>query len=142
ISPHVVEKDGKLVMTAGAPGGSRISTAVLQVVLNVIDFGMNVQDAVDAPRVHHQWVPEKLSLERGVSPDTVAILKARGYDVDYSAGVVLAQVAAIVNDGGWLQGASDGRCAAGKAAGYQRRRSYETASTVRARVHAPCSRVA
>ena len=92
--------------------------AVLQVILNVIDFGMNVQDAVDAPRVHHQWLPDKLSLERGISPDTVALLKSRGYDVDYSPGVVLAQVAAIVSDGGWLQGGSDGRSAAGKAAGY------------------------
>jgi gamma-glutamyltranspeptidase/glutathione hydrolase len=118
MTPTIVVKDGKLFMTAGAPGGSRISTAVLQVILNVIDFGMNVQDAVDAPRVHHQWLPDKLSLERGISPDTVALLKSRGYDVDYAPGVVLAQVAAIVSDGGWLQGASDGRSAAGKAVGY------------------------
>jgi gamma-glutamyltranspeptidase / glutathione hydrolase len=118
MTPTIVLKDGKLFMTAGAPGGSRISTAVAQVILNVIDFGMNVQDAVDAPRVHHQWQPDKLSLERGISPDTVALLKRRGYDVDYAPGVVLAQVAAIVNDGGWLQGGSDGRSAAGKAAGY------------------------
>jgi gamma-glutamyltranspeptidase/glutathione hydrolase len=118
MTPTIVVKDGKLFMTAGAPGGSRISTAVMQVILNVIDFGMNVQDAVDAPRVHHQWLPDKLSLERGISPDTVALLKARGYDVDYAPGVVLAQVAAIVSDGGWLQGASDGRSAAGKAIGY------------------------
>jgi gamma-glutamyltranspeptidase / glutathione hydrolase len=118
MTPTIVLKDGKLFMTAGAPGGSRISTAVAQVILNVIDFGMNVQDAVDAPRVHHQWQPDTLSLERGISPDTVALLKSRGYDVDYAPGVVLAQVAAIVSDGGWLQGASDGRSAAGKAAGY------------------------
>jgi len=118
MTPTIVLKDGKLFMTAGAPGGSRISTAVAQVILNVIDFGMNAQDAVDAPRVHHQWQPDKLSLERGVSPDTVALLQSRGYDVDYAPGVVLAQVAAIVSDGGWLQGASDGRSAAGKAAGY------------------------
>ena len=118
MTPTIVVKDGKLFMTAGAPGGSRISTAVAQVILNVIDFGMNVQDAVDAPRVHHQWLPDKLYLERGISPDTVALLKARGYDVDYSPGVVLAQVAAILSDGGWLQGGSDGRSAAGKAAGY------------------------
>ena len=118
MTPTIILKDGKLFMTAGAPGGSRISTAVLQVILNVVDFGMNVQDAVDAPRFHHQWQPDKLSLERGISPDTVALLKSRGYDVDYSAGVVLAQVAAIVSDGGWLQGASDGRSIAGKAAGY------------------------
>jgi len=118
MTPTIVVKDGKLFMTAGAPGGSRISTAVLQVILNVLDFGMNVQDAIDAPRVHHQWQPDKLSLERGISPDTVALLKSRGYDVDYAPGVVLAQVAAIVSDGGWLQGGSDGRSAMGKAAGY------------------------
>jgi gamma-glutamyltranspeptidase/glutathione hydrolase len=118
MTPTIVLKDGKLFMTAGAPGGSRISTAVAQVILNVLDFGMNVQDAIDAPRVHHQWQPDKLSLERGISPDTVALLKSRGYDVDYAPGVVLAQVAAIVSDGGWLQGGSDGRSATGKAAGY------------------------
>jgi gamma-glutamyltranspeptidase/glutathione hydrolase len=118
MTPTIVLKDGRLFMTAGAPGGSRISTAVAQVILNVLDFGMNVQDAVDAPRVHHQWQPDKLSLEHGISPDTVALLKSRGYEVDYAPGVVLAQVAAIVSDGGWLQGASDGRSAAGKAAGY------------------------
>ena len=118
MTPTIVEKDGKLFMTAGAPGGSRISTAVLQVILNVLDFGMNVQDAIDAPRVHHQWQPDKLSLERAISPDTVALLKSRGYDVDYAPGVVLAQVAAIMSDGGWLLGGSDGRSAMGKAAGY------------------------
>jgi gamma-glutamyltranspeptidase/glutathione hydrolase len=118
MTPTILVKDGKLFMTVGAPGGSRISTAVLQVILNVVDFGMNIQDAIDAPRVHHQWQPDKLSLERAISPDTVAILKARGYDVDYAPGVVLAQTAAIVSDDGWLQGGSDGRSAAGKAAGY------------------------
>ena len=118
MTPTIILKDGKLFMTAGAPGGSRISTAVLQVILNVVDFGMNVQDAIDFPRFHHQWQPDTLSLERGVSPDTVALLKSRGYEVDYAPGVVLAQVAAIVSDGGWLQGGSDGRSAAGKASGY------------------------
>jgi gamma-glutamyltranspeptidase/glutathione hydrolase len=118
MTPTIILKDGKLFMTVGGPGGSRISTSVMQVILNVIDFGMNVQDAVDAPRVHHQWQPDTLSLEPGISPDTVALLKARGYDVDYAPGAVPSQVAAIVSDGGWLQGGSDGRSAAGKAAGY------------------------
>jgi gamma-glutamyltranspeptidase/glutathione hydrolase len=118
MAPTIILRDGKLFMTAGAPGGSRIPTAVLQVMLNVFDFGMNVQDAVDAPRIHHQWLPDKLSLERTISPDTVALLTGMGYDVDYAPGVVLAQVAAIVIDDGWLQGASDGRSPAGKAAGY------------------------
>jgi gamma-glutamyltranspeptidase/glutathione hydrolase len=118
MTPTMVLKDGTLFMTVGAPGGGRISTAVLQVILNVIDFGMNVQDAIDAPRFHHQWQPDTLSLERGISPDTVALLKSRGYAVDYAPGVVLAQVASIVSDGGWLHGGSDGRSAAGKAAGF------------------------
>ena len=118
MTPTMLLKDGKLFMTIGAPGGSRISTAVMQVILNVVDFGMNIQDAIDAPRVHHQWQPDRLSLERGISPDTVAILKSSGYDVDYAPGVVLAQTAGIVSDGGWLQGGSDGRSAAGKAVGY------------------------
>ena len=86
-------------------------------ILNVVDFGMNAQDAVDAPRFHHQWQPDMLYLEKGFSPDTVALLKQRGYHVDYAPGVVIARVEAIVIDGGWLQGGSDGR-AVGKAAGY------------------------
>lgn len=117
MTPTMVLRDGKLYMVVGAPGGSRILTAVMQVILNVTDFGMNVQDAVDAPRFHHQWKPDKLYLEKGFSPDTVALLQARGHDVDYSAAVVVARVEAIVIDGGWLQGGSDGR-AVGKAAGY------------------------
>ncbi len=115
--PTIVLRDGKLFMLVGAPGGARIMSAVTQVFLNVADFGMNVQDAVDAPRFHHQWEPDKLYMEHGFSPDTVALLKARGHDVDYSPAVVIARVEAIVADGGWLQGASDGR-GAGKAAGY------------------------
>jgi len=117
MTPTIVLRDGKLFMTVGAPGGSRIITAVTEVFLNVADFGMNAQDAVDAPRFHHQWQPDTLYLEKGFSPDTVALLKARGFHVDYAPGVVIARVEAIVIDGGWLQGGSDGR-AVGKAAGY------------------------
>lgn len=117
MTPTILTRDGKFFMAVGAPGGSRIISAVLQVILNVVDFGMNAQDAVDAPRIHHQWQPDKLYLEPGISPDTVALLKSRGYDVDHSPGLVLARVEAIVNSGRWLQGGSDGR-ASGKAAGY------------------------
>jgi len=117
MTPTILARDGNVFMVVGGPGGSRIITAVLQVILNVIDFGMNAQDAVDFPRFHHQWQPDKLYLERGFSPDTVALLKARGHDVDYGAGAVGAIVEAIVNDRGWLQGAADGR-RPGKAAGY------------------------
>ena len=115
--PTIVLRDGKPFLVLGAPGGPRIITAVLQVLLNVIDFGMNIQDAVDAPRFHHQWKPDRLYLENGISPDTVALLKARGHAVEYSSGVVLARVEAILIDAGWLQGATDSRWV-GKAAGY------------------------
>lgn len=117
MTPTILAKDDKFFMAVGAPGGPRIITAVLQVILNVIDFGMNVQDAVDAPRIHHQGDPDKLYAEARISPDTIALLKARGHQVDFGPGVVLARVEAIVSSGGWLQGGSDGR-AAGKAAGY------------------------
>jgi gamma-glutamyltranspeptidase/glutathione hydrolase len=90
---------------------------VLQVFLNVADFGMNIQDAVDAPRFHHQWKPDRLYLEPAISPDTVALLRRRGHQVESSPGVVLARVEAILAEGGWLQGAADGRWV-GKAAGY------------------------
>jgi gamma-glutamyltranspeptidase/glutathione hydrolase len=115
--PTIVLRDGKLFLVVGAPGGSYIPSAVTQVILNAIDFNMNAQDAVDAPRIHHQWLPDKLRCEKGISPDTIALLKARGYDVDFSPSVVLARVEAILADGGWLQGGSDGR-AVGKAVGY------------------------
>jgi gamma-glutamyltranspeptidase/glutathione hydrolase len=105
-------------MVLGAPGGPRIITAVLQVILNVLDFGMNIQDAIDAPRIHHQWQPDQLYLEHGISPDTVALLRAMGHEVDYSPGVVVAQVEAILNDGGWLQGGTDGRVPGKSATGY------------------------
>jgi len=117
MTPTILTRDGKFFMAVGAPGGSRIISAVLQTILNVVDFGMSAQDAVDAPRIHHQWQPDKLYLEPGVSPDTVALLQSRGYDVDHSPGLVLARVEAIISKGGWLEGGSDGR-ASGKAAGY------------------------
>ena len=117
MSPTIVVRDGKPFMVLGAPGGPRITTAVLQVLLNVIDFHMNIQDAVDAPRFHHQWKPDKLYLEPGISPDTVALLQARGHQVEYSPGIVLARISAILSEGGWLQGAADTRWV-GKAAGY------------------------
>jgi gamma-glutamyltranspeptidase/glutathione hydrolase len=117
MTPTIVLREGKPFLVLGAPGGPRITTAVLQVLLNVIDFGMNIQDAVDAPRFHHQWKPDRLYLENGISPDTVALLKARGHAIEYSRGVVLARVEAILIDAGWLEGAADPRWV-GKAAGY------------------------
>jgi gamma-glutamyltranspeptidase / glutathione hydrolase len=119
MTPTIVMRGGKLFMVLGAPGGSRIINGVLQVFLNVADFHMNVQEAVDWPRFHHQWKPDKLYVEKGVSPDTIALLKSMGHDVESSeaTAVVIARVEAILSDNGWLQGGSDGR-GSGKAAGY------------------------
>jgi gamma-glutamyltranspeptidase/glutathione hydrolase len=115
--PTIVLKNGKPFLVLGAPGGSRIITAVLQVMLNVIDFSMNLQDAIDFPRVHHQWKPDRLDIEHGFSPDTIALLTKAGYQVEEAKPEVLARVEGILIDGGWLQGGHDER-GPGKAAGY------------------------
>ncbi len=79
MSPTVVTKDGKTVMVVGTPGGSRIITAVLHTMINVIDYGMDVQEATDAPRFHQQWLPEATNLEvNALSPDTRKILEGWG----------------------------------------------------------------
>jgi gamma-glutamyltranspeptidase/glutathione hydrolase len=114
--PTIVVKNGKPFLVLGAPGGSRIITAVLQVMLNVMDFGMNLQDAIDFPRVHHQWKPDQLEFERGISPDTIALLKKAGYHIEEGKPVVTARVEGILI-GGWLQGGHDER-GTGKATGY------------------------
>ena len=115
--PTIVLKNGKPFLVLGAPGGSRIITAVLQVMLNVIDFGMNLQDAIDFPRIHHQWKPDRLDIERGLSPDTIALLKMAGYHIEETKPAVIARVEGILIDGGWLQGGHDER-GVGKAVGY------------------------
>jgi gamma-glutamyltranspeptidase/glutathione hydrolase len=115
--PTIVLKDGKPYLVLGAPGGSRIITAVMQVMVNVIDFHMNVQEAVDNPRFHHQWKPDRLELEKGFSPDTISILKAKGHKIDDDHPAVIARVEAILIEGGWLQGGQDGR-GSGKVSGY------------------------
>ncbi len=118
MTPTIVARDGKFFLMLGAPGGSRIINGVLQVLLNVVDFHMNAQDAVDWPRFHHQWMPDVLYVEKGISPDTMALLRAMGHDVSpLEAGSGVARVEAILNADGWLQGATDPR-GNGKAEGY------------------------
>jgi len=115
MTPTIVTQDSKLYLVLGTPGGPTIINTVLQVLLNVVDFGMNIQDAVDFPRIHHQWLPDQLVMERGFSPDTIALLKARGHNVKIVGS--MGEVAAIESRDGWLEGAADPRTE-GTAKGY------------------------
>lgn len=81
MSPTIVLKDGKPWLITGSPGGARIITTTLQVLVNSIDFGMNPAEAGSAVRTHHQWLPDELRIERGLSPDTVALLRGMGHKV-------------------------------------------------------------
>ena len=110
MSPTIVTRDGRLVLVTGSPGGRTIINTVLQTILNVVDFGMNVQEAVDAPRIHHQWLPDVTRYERwGLSPDTLALLERRGHTMVETR--VQGAVSAIFYDAGEdvLEGAEDRR---------------------------------
>ena len=110
MTPAILVKDGKTLLVVGSPGGSRIITTVLQVVLNVVDFKMTVQEAVDAPRFHHQWLPDVIRLERqGFPADVVAALEAMGHTTTVDAD--MGDVHAIMIDPvtGLRLGASDPR---------------------------------
>ena len=78
MSPTIVLKDGRVVLVTGSPGGSRIISAVLQVIVNVLDYRMDVAAAVAAPRLHHQWLPDEVRVERGFDPATLAALRSQG----------------------------------------------------------------
>ncbi|MFQ6287206.1 gamma-glutamyltransferase [Yersinia enterocolitica] len=140
MSPTLVTKDGKTFMVLGSPGGSRIITITLQTALNVIDHGMAPQEAVDAPRIHHQWLPDEVYYEqRGVSADSLNLLKTMGYQMVEqnpwgAAELILVGLAGVegvspANSGndsavsgkvreGYLYGANDVRRPAGAAIGY------------------------
>jgi gamma-glutamyltranspeptidase / glutathione hydrolase len=119
MTPTIITKDGKLFMVVGAPGGSRITTGVLQVILDVLDFHLNAQDAVDLPRFHNQWRPDVLYLQKNFNKDTEAALAKMGYTIKPVDGV--ARVEAIVVRDGMLEGGTETRAAGwnqGKVAGY------------------------
>jgi len=117
MSPTLVFKDGQLELVTGSPGGSRIITTVLQVVLNVIEHGLNVAEAEDAPRIHDQGFPDELRIERGISPDTVRLLEAMGHNVVVRESMGSANT--ISRDkNGVLMGASDPRQRGTLAVGY------------------------
>ncbi len=116
MSPTIVLKDGKPVLVTGTPGGSRIITGVLQVILNTVDHGMNVAAAVAAPRLHNQWLPDDVRVENGFSTGTLDALRARGHMIATPLGQTSANSIAITPDG--LAGAPDPRTRGAFAAGY------------------------
>jgi gamma-glutamyltranspeptidase/glutathione hydrolase len=116
MTPTIVTKGGEPFMVTGSVGGGRIITGTLQVMMNVIDHGMNVAEAVSIPRFHHQWMPDELRLEKGFSEDTVRLLKARGHSVVERGAMGSSQ--SITFEEGVYFGASDPRTPSGSAKGF------------------------
>ena len=115
MSPTIVLKDGKPVLVTGTPGGSRIISAVTQVIVNVIDYRMDIADAVAAPRLHHQWMPDEVRIENGFPDHVLADLKARGHTLVEPLGYSSANSIAVTPYG--LLGAPDPRTRGSEAAG-------------------------
>jgi gamma-glutamyltranspeptidase / glutathione hydrolase len=125
MTPTIVVHDGKTVLVLGSPGSSKIITTVANVLMGVVDYGMNIQEAVNAPRFHNQWLPDVLNVEKWFSPDTVNALRQMGYDVvtglykgDNYGYWSDAECIAIDEKTGDRLGATDGRNSTGKAVGY------------------------
>ncbi len=107
MTPTILFKDGKPLLATGSPGGSRIITTTLQIILNVVDHGMNIAAATAAPRVHHQWLPDELRVEAGLSPDTIALLESKGHKVVVKN--VMGSTQSILRADEGFYGASDPR---------------------------------
>jgi gamma-glutamyltranspeptidase/glutathione hydrolase len=127
MSPTIVSRDGKPVMVIGTPGGSRISTVVVECIINVIDYGMTIQEAIDSPRFHQQWLPDTTYVERfALSPDTSRILQDAGYTFSptrlysHATGILVGAPALGAEPVGKnrFYGANDSRRGTGSALGY------------------------
>jgi len=116
MSPTILLRDGKPVLVTGSPGGSRIISTVLQVIVNVVDHGMTIAEAVAAPRLHHQWLPDEVRVERGFSPDTLRLLEQRGHTIVVAPASGSANSIMVTPHG--LTGAADPRQRGTRAAGY------------------------
>jgi gamma-glutamyltranspeptidase/glutathione hydrolase len=123
MTPTILVKDGKLFMVTGSPGGRTIINTVLHTIVNVVDFGMNAQEAVDAARFHHQWLPDRVQYERnGLSPDTLVLLKARGYEMQPISSQGVAEIIIYNTREDLLEGGCDRRATDGAAVGVANRR--------------------
>jgi len=118
MAPTIVLKDGKLFLVLGSPGGPRIITTVANILMGMVDYGLDVQQAVNAPRFHHQWQPDQIYIERtGLSPDTIKLLQTRGHKLETQGYWSDGECIAIDARTGERLGAPDGR-GGGKAVGY------------------------
>jgi gamma-glutamyltranspeptidase / glutathione hydrolase len=106
MTPTIVLKDGNLFLVLGSPGGPRIITTVANILMKVVDYGMNIQEAVNAPRIHHQWLPDVAYVEQWFSPDTVRMLQSMGYKVKF--GVQYEEWEPYWSDGECVMVAADG----------------------------------
>ncbi|MEA5535012.1 gamma-glutamyltransferase [Crocosphaera sp. XPORK-15E] len=107
MTPTIVMKEGKPWLVTGSPGGSRIITTTLQIIMNVIDHQMNIAEATNATRIHHQWFPDKIKVERGLSVDTIKLLEAKGQIIENS--FAMGSTQSIIHEKGQFYGASDPR---------------------------------
>jgi len=118
MTPTIVARDGKLFLVVGSPGGRTIINTVLLTILNVVDYGMNAQQAIDAPRFHHQWLPDRILYERyGLSPDTLELLRAKGHELREADSQGVAQAILYRAEENVLEGGTDRRVPDGAAIG-------------------------
>jgi len=117
MTPTIVLKDGKLFLVLGSPGGPTIITTVANILIGVVDFGLNIQEAVDAPRFHHQWLPDEILVEDRLSPDTINVLRSKGHKLKIEHFWGDGECIMVDPKTGERLGASDGRNN-GKAVGY------------------------
>ncbi|BDA61031.1 gamma-glutamyltransferase [Shewanella sp. DNRA4] len=116
MSPTIVMKDGKPFLVTGSPGGSRIITTTLQIIMNVIDHGLNIAEASNAARVHHQWLPDELRVETSLNRDTISLLEAKGHKVKVQSAMGSTQSIMVTDQG--IFGATDPRHSSSEAVGY------------------------
>jgi gamma-glutamyltranspeptidase/glutathione hydrolase len=116
MTPTIVMKDGKPFLVTGSPGGSRIITIVLQIIMNVIDHGMNIAAATNAVRIHHQWLPDELRVEKGLNLDTIRLLTEKGHKVVVED--TMGSTESIMRIADFFYGASDPRNPDGLTEGY------------------------
>ena len=116
MTPTIVLKDGKPFLITGSPGGSRIITAVLQIIVNAIDFHMPIDQAVSAPRLHHQWQPDEVYVEPGFAPEVLEALARRGHNIVPTPSYSSTNSIEVTPDG--YIGAADRRTRGSLAAGY------------------------